>query len=170
VKHNRNIQNKKVEKTKSQITMNAKASPNRISVQVVKDFTVTPEKVFDAWLDTGKLNEWMFGPKVRDEQIVKLEAHPYKGGTFSFVVRRDGQLLNHLGTYLEFNRPHRLVFTWGIEAESEDESVVTVEITATGNGCRVTLTHELPEKWADYTESTEAAWSFMLDKLYILFK
>lgn len=125
------------------------------------------QNVFDAWFDTGKLNEWMFGPKVRDEEIVKLESQPYKGGTFSFVVRRDGQLLNHIGTYLEFNRPQRLVFKWGVE--SEYESVVTVEIASSENGDHVTLTHELPDKWEEYTESTEAAWSFMLDKLYELF-
>lgn len=148
--------------------MNTDEPTNRIFARVVKEFATTPENVFDAWFDTGKLNEWMFGPKVRDEEIVKLESHPTKGGTFSFVVRRDGQFLNHLGTYLEFNRPHRWVFTWGIEAESEDESVVTVEITPSENGCLVTLTHELPEKWAEYTENTEAEWSFMLDKLYEL--
>jgi len=145
--------------------MNTEEPTNRIFVQVVKNFTTSPEKVFDAWLDTGKLSEWMFGPNVRDEEIVKLESQPYKDGTFSFVVRRDGQLLNHIGTYQEFNRPHRLVFTWGIESEPEDESVVTVEIKTTENGCRVTLTHKLPEKWAEYTENTEAEWSFMLDKL-----
>jgi uncharacterized protein YndB with AHSA1/START domain len=145
--------------------MNAKASTNRISVQVVKDFTVTPEKVFDAWLDTDTLNEWMFGPKVRDEQIVKLEAHPHKDGTFSFAVRRENEIINHVGTYLEINRPHRLVFTWGVESESEGESVVTIEITSIENGCRLTLTHELPPQWAEYADRTEAAWSYMLDKL-----
>lgn len=149
--------------------MNTNKSSDRVFVQVVKNFGTSPENIFDAWFDTGKLNEWMFGPKVRDEEIVKLESYPCKGGTFSFVVRRDGQLMNHLGTYLEFNRPHRLVFTWGIESESEDESEVTVEITPSETGCRMTLTHELPEKWAEYTESTEAEWSLMLDKLYDIF-
>lgn len=146
--------------------MNTKESANWISVQVVKDFTTTPEKVFDAWLDTGRLPEWMFGPKVRDEEIVRLESHPYQNGTFSYVVRRDNQVLNHLGTYLEIIRPHRIVFTWGIESESDDDSKVTIEITAIDSGCRLTLTHELLPQWAEYTDRTKDEWNYMLDKLH----
>lgn len=48
--------------------------------------------------------------------------------------------------------------------------VVKEFTTPSENGCRVTLTHELPDKWEEYTESTEAAWSLMLDKLYNLFE
>lgn len=56
----------------------------------------------------------MFGPAVRDEAIVRLDLAPHVGGSFSFVVRRQGEEINHVGTYLEIERRRRLVFTWGI--------------------------------------------------------
>ncbi len=138
---------------------------NRPQVKIIKDFNTSAEKIFDAWLKPAMIGRWMFGPEVRDEEIVKLETNPDEGGTFSFVVRRDGELINHLGTYLELNRPERLVFTWGIESESEDESVVTIDIESTGNGCRLILTHELDPKWEEYADRTKEGWSTMLDKL-----
>lgn len=145
--------------------MNKANTNNRPQVTVIKEFDVTPEKVFDAWLNPEMLGKWMFGPEVRDEEIIKLETNPKKGGRYSFVVRRDDDIINHLGKYLEVDRPHRLVFTWGIESESEDESVVTVEIETTGKGCQLSLTHELDPKWADYADRTEEGWRFMLGEL-----
>lgn len=136
-------------------------------VKVAKDFSAPTAKVFDAWLDPEMIGQWMFGPDVREEEIVKLETDPVEDGTFSFAVRRDGELINHLGKYHELKRPHRLVFTWGIESESEDESVVTIDIESTENGCRLTLVHELDPKWEEYAERTKESWSHMLDKLKI---
>lgn len=147
-----------------------KDSDNNPVVEITKTFKVPTEKVFDAWIDPQWLSHWMFGPDVRDEEIITLETNPEPGGTFSFVVRRGDDVLNHLGEYLEVKRPHRLVFTWGIESESEDESVVAIEIESTEKGCQLTLTHELDPKWVDYADRTKAGWSSMLDKLKDLFQ
>ncbi|HEX6983198.1 MAG TPA: SRPBCC domain-containing protein [Balneolaceae bacterium] len=132
-------------------------------VKVIKDFRASPQKVFDAWLDPSIISHWMFGPDVRDEEIIKLETNPEKNGKFSFVVRRGDDVINHVGTYLEINRPERLIFTWGIEGESEEESVVSIGITSTKNGCRLTLVHE--NVWTEYVDRTKAGWTFMLEKL-----
>lgn len=134
-------------------------------IKVTKTFGAPAEKIFDAWIDPEMIGQWMFGPELREEEVVRLETDPEEGGTFSFVVRRDGEELNHLGRYLELDRPRRLVFTWGIESESEEESVVTIEITPAEGGCRLTLTHTLDPKWAEYADRTRESWSYMLDKL-----
>ncbi len=139
---------------------------NGIIITIVKTFTASPEKIFNAWVDPEWIGRWMFGPDVRDEEIIKLETNPEQGGSFSFVVRRDNEVISHLGKYLEFARPTRLAFTWGIESESEDESVVRIEITPTESGCSLTLIHELDPKWKDYADRTREGWSYMLDKLY----
>lgn len=145
--------------------MKTDQSDNRPKVEAIKEFNVSSRKVFDAWLDTEMLSRWMFGPDVRDEEIVRLTNDPKKGGTFSYVVRRDGEELDHKGTYREIDRPNRLVFTWGVNEEAGDESVVTIEIEPTDNGCRLTLTHELDPRWKEYTERTKRGWSTMLNKL-----
>lgn len=134
-------------------------------VQIVKEFNASSEMVFDAWLDPEKIGRWMFGPGIRDEEILKLELNPIVGGAYSFVVRRGEEVINHLGRYLVLERPRRLEFTWGIESESEEESVVSIEIEPAGKGCKLTLTHKLDPKWKEYADRTHAAWSRMLDEL-----
>lgn len=141
---------------------------NPIKVTVEKKFNVPAEKVFDAWLDPNSLNRWMFGSEVRDEKIITLENDPKKDGQFSYVVERDGDIINHTGTYREVQRPNRLVFTWGVDVEAGDESVVTIDIESTENGCQLTLVHEMDPKWAEYADRTKEGWTFMMDKLNVL--
>lgn len=138
---------------------------DRPQVKVTKNFSVSAEKVFDAWLDPELLSRWMFGPEVREEKIVALENDPHKGGRFSYVVLRDGKEIDHKGTYRKIDRPHRLVFTWGVDVEAGDESVVTIDITPTDDGCRLTLVHEMDPKWAEYKDRTKEGWAYMLGKL-----
>lgn len=145
--------------------MNTQNPDQRIQIEVVKNFTKAPEKVFDAWLEPEMLSRWMFGPEVREEEIVSLGNNPEEGGTFSFVVRRDGNELDHKGTYREINRPNRLVFTWGVDTEAGDESVVFISIEETADGCRLTLVHKMDPKWEEYKERTKEGWTYMLSKL-----
>jgi uncharacterized protein YndB with AHSA1/START domain len=81
-------------------------------VKITQTFHVIAELVFDAWLDTSVLEKWMFGPAVRDEEIVHLELDPKVGGKFSFLVRRQGEEIDHVGQYFEIDSPRRLIFTW----------------------------------------------------------
>lgn len=139
-----------------------------MEITISKDFNVSAEKVFDAWLEPDWIGRWMFGPEVREEEIIKLENKPEKGGTFSYVVKRDGDIINHTGTYREVQRPNRLVFTWGVDVEAGDESVVTITIQSTESGCQLTLVHKMDPKWAEYADRTREGWSYMLDKLKVL--
>ncbi|NGP87091.1 SRPBCC family protein [Fodinibius halophilus] len=145
--------------------MEKEETKNHPQLTVTKRFNVPAENVFDAWLDPEIISQWMFGPELRDEEIIKLETDPREGGPFSFVVRRGDDVLNHLGKYLEIDRPHRLVFTWGVESESAEESEVTIDIESTETSCQLTLVHELDPKWEEYACRTKEGWSTMLEKL-----
>lgn len=136
-----------------------------VEVRVVQRFDASPERVFDAWLDTAMLGRWMFGPGVRDEEIVRLALDARVGERFSFVVRRDGEEIDHVGEYLEIDRPRRLAFSWGIAGVSVDESRVTIDITPHDTGTELVLRHELDPDWADYADRTQAGWTHMLDAL-----
>lgn len=136
-----------------------------VEVRVTRHFNASPERVFDAWLDPIMLGRWMFGPEVRDEEVLRLALDARVGERFSFVVRRDGETIDHVGEYLEIARPRRLAFTWGIAGVSVDESRVVIDIEPTGAGCDFTLTHELDADWADYADRTQAGWTHMLDAL-----
>lgn len=133
-----------------------------LQARVTQHFHVAEEDVFDAWLDPDALGSWMFGPDVRDEEIVRLTLDPKVGGAFSFVVRRQGTELNHIGTYLEMERPTRLAFTWGVDSDPGDTSRVDIDIVPDGDGCELMLVHHLAPEWRDYVKPTETAWKKML--------
>jgi uncharacterized protein YndB with AHSA1/START domain len=141
------------------------ASPSPVLIHVSRRFDSSAEKVFDAWLNPALLGRWMFGPRLRDEQVLRLDVDARVGGSFSFLVRRQDAEINHVGAYREVDRPRRLAFTWGVAGQSTDESVVTIDIKPLDAGCEVTLTHALDPKWADYAERTRAGWTRMLDTL-----
>lgn len=137
-------------------------NPNVI-VQVTQRFAASAERVYTAWLDPALIGRWMFGPQLMEQEVVRISIDPRVGGAFSFVVRRQGQEIDHVGEYLELEPPHRLVFTWGIVGS--DSSQVVVEIVTQGTGCELTLTHKLHPDWADYAGRTEAGWTKMLAAL-----
>jgi uncharacterized protein YndB with AHSA1/START domain len=136
----------------------SKAEPIVIRVSHRYDFPA--ERVFDAWLDVEKARKVLFATSTG--QMVRAEIDPRVGGAFNFTDRRDGVDAEHIGEYLEIDRPRRLVFTFHTERGSTDLSRVTIEITPHGTGCELTLTHEIDPKWADYKDRTEAGWTMIL--------
>ena len=78
-----------------------------IRAVVIRRFHAPAERVFDAWLNREMLGRWMFGPAVRDEEIIHLSLTPRVGGSFSFLVERGGEDIEHRGKYLEIDRPSR---------------------------------------------------------------
>jgi len=107
----------------------------------------------------------MYGPGVRDERIVRLGLEPRVGGKFSFVVDRQGTEVDHVGEYLEIDRPRLLVFTWATRDSLPDTSRVIVEIAPCPGGCELTLTHVMGADWAAYADQAAGAWRKMLGAL-----
>jgi uncharacterized protein YndB with AHSA1/START domain len=132
---------------------------------VLHRFSVSAERVFDAWFDPEWLGRWMFGPNVRDERIVRLTLDARVGGKYSFVVERNGGEVDHVGEYLEIERPRLLVFTWATRDTLPDISRVIVEITPRDAGCDVKLTHLMGARWSAFVDQAAESWTRMLDAL-----
>lgn len=122
------------------------------------------ERVFDAWLTPSTLGRWMFGPAVRDEEVVSIETDPRVGGEFSFLVRRQNMVVDHIGSYLRIDKPSRLEFKWGVKGMS-DSSRVIVSIASHDSGCEVTVVHELDPNWHEYLQRSVDGWAHMLSVL-----
>lgn len=133
---------------------------------VTRRFNATAERVFDAWLRPDVLDQWMFGPAVRDEEIIHLAVDPRVGGAFSFLVQRGEEEIDHVGKYLELARPRRLVFTWMVVGAAVGSRVL-VDIEPHSADCELTLTHELHPDWAHFVSQAETSWSTMLDALAV---
>ncbi len=130
-------------------------------IRITRHFDFPPERVFDAWLDPQTAGQWLFtDPKGK---ITRCEIDARVGGRFLIVDRRAVGDVDHVGEYLEIDRPRRLVFTFAVPRYSPQETRVTLDIVPSGKGCELTLTHEgvLPE-WA---EQTQQGWGMILDVL-----
>jgi uncharacterized protein YndB with AHSA1/START domain len=129
------------------------------AVKVTRRLSIPAEAAFDAWIDPLRIRAWMLAPSPADS-VQRVELEPMVGGSFRFVVRRDGQDVAHVGKYLEKIRPTRLVFTWLVPRYSSDATRVTVDIVPLEDACEVTLTHDGVA--TEFAEQTRAGWSAIL--------
>jgi len=137
------------------------SSTDAVIAKVTHQFTAPPEAVFDAWVTSEKIRKW-FAPGLGE--LVRVAVEGRVGGSFSFVQRRGLDDVDHIGKYLEFDRPQRLAFTWQVRGTSHT-SRVFIDILPIESGTELTLVHELAPHWADYKEKTAASWTKMLNAM-----
>ena len=136
-----------------------------VKATVTHSFAAPAEKVFDAWFDPAMISRFMFGPQLRDEQIISIHPGKKVGDAFSFIVRRQAQEYDHIGEYIEIDRPKRLVFTWAVRQDLPAKSQIVIDIVPQDNKCSMTLTHEMAKEAEGFIEQAKAAWSKMLNAL-----
>lgn len=130
-------------------------------IHVMRHFTVPAERVFDAWLNPASAGLWLFATPTG--KMVQVEMETEIGGKYTITELRDGVRATHTGTYLEIDRPRRLVFTLLVPPHATEPSRVAVDIAAAGEGCVLTLTHENVER--QYAALTESGWTGILERL-----
>jgi uncharacterized protein YndB with AHSA1/START domain len=134
---------------------------NNPIVTLTRYFDFPIERVFDAWLDPARASKFLFATPTGT--LVRADVDACVGGNFNFTDRRDGEDVEHVGSYLEINRPRRLVFTFGVPKYSSQMTRVTIELKPAGTGCDLTLTHEgVPAEWLDRTRE---GWGKIVDAL-----
>jgi len=142
----------------------------KTEARVVHRFAASADRVFDAWLDPKVVETWMRKALQKmglPGDVRRIEIAPEVGGKFTFSdMRPEGEAV-HWGTYLEIERPAKLVFTWftAEKDETEDISVVTLTVKPDGKGCIAAIVHELEPKWAEFVPETEQGWRIMLEQI-----
>ena len=136
-------------------------APNS-SVTVVRLFTASSEKVFDAFLDAGIARHFFFATTTGE--MIEAEIEPRVGGRYAFTERRPTMGdVRHVGEYLEIDRPRRLVFSFAVPQFGASSTTVAIEIAPDRDGCRLTLTNEGVS--AEYAERVREGWGRILDGL-----
>jgi uncharacterized protein YndB with AHSA1/START domain len=130
-------------------------------VRIYANLKGKSEQIFDAWLDPKKIAQWMTAPA--GDKSLKVSTKAMPDTEFSFVNLRDGKEINHVGQYIEIRRPHRLVFTWGVEGFPMGTSRVSIDFEPNGDETLMTLTHRGVEP--AYLEQTEAGWKRIIAAL-----
>jgi uncharacterized protein YndB with AHSA1/START domain len=114
----------------------------------------SPDAVFEFLVDPEKMVRWMG---------VEVELDPTPGGIFQVDVNGSDVAL---GTYVEIDRPHRVVFTWGWKDTTEvppGSSTVTFTLTSDGDTTVVELRHSgLPHGMNDQHSE---GWGYFLPRL-----
>jgi uncharacterized protein YndB with AHSA1/START domain len=109
-----------------------------LSLQVVRRFDASPERVFDAWLSAAWA-DWLPPGKVRG-RLLMLE--PRVGGRYEMeMTMPDGRLVRVRGRYLEIDRPHRLLLSW-LASHNEHETLLSIDLQRDGAGTLLTLRHD----------------------------
>jgi len=142
-------------------------------VVVSHRYGAAADKVFDAWLTPALARRFFFA--TRTGNITQCDIEPQVGGQFTVTDRRpqaDGDEsvfdAEHRGTYLEVERPTRLVFEFNVEPFLDAPTRVTIDIAPEGPAaCELVLAHDLGEgELAElYEPQTRQGWTRMLERL-----
>ena len=134
-----------------------------VIMSVSRTYDAPPERVFDAWLDSRNAGKWLYATPTG--HMVQVDIDPCVGGKFTLVDRRDGTDVEHIGEYLEIERPHKLVFTLTVPKYSHNVDRITVGIQAAPHGASLTLTHEAGPDAAPMQRLIEEGWAGVLGGL-----
>ncbi|MGO4548183.1 SRPBCC domain-containing protein [Paenibacillus sp. 2TAB23] len=151
------------------------AKVSQTTLIMVRQFDVSAERVFDAWINPVMMRKWL----MTNEGTNKLAANePIVGGRWTIIDEREGVEYTATGEYLEIERPTRLVFTFQMPQFSELIDRLTVELKPLSKGCEMTFTQVInvaqEENWTEadiekalgeYNSSTEHGWNLMFGGL-----
>lgn len=115
-------------------------SPEKTRLNITRRFKAPPSLVYQAWTDPEKIVHW-FGPDAGP--VLHAEADVCVGGRYRVVFCTiDGEEHDVSGLYREVVPNEKLAFTWSWRTTAERVSLVTVTMTAEGDGTLFSLTHE----------------------------
>ena len=132
-------------------------SPER-QARVRQIYRALPHEVFDAWITPSTIRRWLFADPT--SEIVRVDVDARVGGTFSILERGTDGDVDHIGQFLEIDRPNRLVYELRVPRHFPGTTRVTVEVSSVGDGAELVLTQAgVPP------EVTEMVWRNMLARL-----
>jgi uncharacterized protein YndB with AHSA1/START domain len=148
------------------LTAQTIVSPDHGTIVSEIDISAPPERVFRALIDSEEtrrrspgLDVFEMDARVGGRWLLEMncEKQPYKGFT----------RIRHEGEILEMDPPRLLVYTWfaNFHQNPKSSSIVRWELTATGAGTHVRVTHSglasEPESSKDYAHG----WPGVLEEI-----
>lgn len=118
-------------------------------LQIIRQFTVSPETAFDAFCDPEAMRAWWTDDTEFD---IDLRA----GGQWC-ITRTEGDMtLTMCGEYREVQRPYRLQYTIAMPQFSPNSDIVTIDITPDEKGgCEVVFVQSGPDIAAELQDVPE---------------
>jgi uncharacterized protein YndB with AHSA1/START domain len=131
-------------------------------LQIRRRVRASAEEIFDLWTKPDLIVRWM-SPYPRTVDC-KASCDFRPGGAFSLVMSSGESSREVSGTYVQIDRPRKLVFTWIGPLTNNMTTLVTVELNPRGNETDLVLTHERLPTPAIH-EGHTMGWGNILDHL-----
>lgn len=132
------------------------------TVQIRRRVKATAEQIFDLWTQPDLMARWMSPFPGAVDCKASCDLRP--GGAFSLVMSSAASNREVSGTWLEIDRPRKLVFTWMGPLTNHVNTLVTVELHPRGDETDLVLTHERLPTTA-IVEGHTRGWGHILDHL-----
>jgi len=123
-------------------------------VQIRRRVKAGAEQIFDLWTKPDLMARWMSPFPGTVDCKANCDLRP--GGTFSLVMSSEESSREVSGTYVQIDRPRKLVFTW--------IGPLTLELHPRGDETELVLTHERLPTTA-ICEGHTRGWGNILDHL-----
>ncbi len=140
----------------------ARGDMTRPILQIRRRVKAGADEIFDLWTKPDLMARWVSPFPGAVDCKASCDLRP--GGGFSLVMSSAEASREVSGTYVQIDRPHRLVFTWIGPLTNDVDTLVTVELNPLGDETELVLTHErLPTQaiWQGHTRG----WGTILDHL-----
>jgi uncharacterized protein YndB with AHSA1/START domain len=141
--------------------------PSELEILTTREFDATIGLVFDVLTKPEHVRNW-FAPFEDTMTVCSIDLRV--GGTYHMVfVTSDGTECSFRGTYLEIERPTRIVDTWLFEGWPDAEAVETVDLHESDGVTTVTMNLAFRDQAGrDHmtrTDGQEDSWDKMEDYL-----
>jgi uncharacterized protein YndB with AHSA1/START domain len=131
-------------------------------LQIRRRLKAEAEQIFDLWTQPDLMVRWMSPyPGAVD---CKASCDLRCGGAFSLVMSGEESSRVVSGTYVQIDRPRKLVFTWIGPLTNNVNTLVTIELIPHGDETELVLTHERLPTTAIHEGHTKG-WGNILDHL-----
>jgi uncharacterized protein YndB with AHSA1/START domain len=131
-------------------------------VQIRRRVKAGAEQIFDLWTKPDLMARWMSPFPGTVDCKANCDLRP--GGTFSLVMSSEESSREVSGTYVQIDRPRKLVFTWIGPLTNNVNTLVTLELHPRGDETELVLTHERLPTTA-ICEGHTRGWGNILDHL-----
>jgi uncharacterized protein YndB with AHSA1/START domain len=143
-------------------------SMTKPSFVYVNYIATTPEKVWQAFVDTDVMAQYWVGATCS-----RVNVSDWKPGSrWEHQHSDDASAVDIVGRVVESDPPRRLVYTWARPSEEEDEtrhSRVVIDIEAQGDGLvKLTVAHEDLERDPQMLAGISGGWPKVLSNLKTL--